>query len=170
MNHQNVNQEPTLDNNVVEFLQSAMNHELELCKTIHELLLSEQQLLEKQKSDELAKILTEKSNLINELEASTARRFSVFGIKVIHKNPQRLFESRIQSTPALMTTWQQLKEKMFSCQTQNQVNGRIIELSRQSVARTMNLFKQALRPNNLTTYSAKGMAQQTQLNISSAKA
>lgn len=159
-----------MESNTQEFLSTAISHEVNLCNELYELLAEEQKLLEKQDIDKINELLKEKSSVLNQLEQSAERRLSVFGIKVIHNHHSKLFEQQIQSNGLLMSQWQKLKDAMTRCKTQNEINGRIIELSQKSIDRTINLFKQSLRPQNLTTYSAKGLAQQTPLHIRSAKA
>ena len=159
-----------LEDNVRTFLQTAMNHELSLAKQLKEIMSQEQSCLETQKINDIAKLLKEKSAMLEELEASTVRRLAIFGIKVSHTNQQQLFEQNIATDSVLVDQWSELKDAIFQCKTQNEVNGKIIHWSRNSIERTMNLLRQSLRPNNLTTYSANGKAQQTQLNMSSAKA
>ncbi len=159
-----------MESNIQEFLGTAITHEVSLCHELYELLAEEQKQLETQNIDRINQLLKEKSSVLTQLEQSAERRLSVFGIKVIHNHHPQLFEQQIQSNAQLMPQWQKLKDAMTRCKTQNEINGRIIELSQKSIDRTINLFKQSLRPQNLTTYSAKGLAQQTPLHIRSAKA
>ena len=159
-----------LDSNVTNFLKTAMSREETLCQTLFELLADEQKCYETQNIDEISTILKEKSKLLDELEKSSEHRLAVFGIKSLLKNHQDIYEQQIASNTELLDQWKSLKTAMFRCKTQNEINGRIIDLSQKSLERTVNIFKQSLRPNNLTTYSSKGKAQQTQLHISSAKA
>jgi flagellar biosynthesis/type III secretory pathway chaperone len=159
-----------LDSNVTNFLKTAMSLEETLCQTLFELLADEQKCYETQNIDEISTILKEKSKLLDELEKSSEHRLAVFGIKSLLKNHQDIYEQQIASNTELLDQWKSLKTAMFRCKTQNEINGRIIDLSQKSLERTVNIFKQSLRPNNLTTYSSKGKAQQTQLHISSAKA
>ncbi|PWK49195.1 flagella synthesis protein FlgN [Pleionea mediterranea] len=159
-----------LDSNVTNFLKTAMSREETLCQTLFELLADEQKCYETQNIDEISTILKEKSKLLDELEKSSEHRLAVFGIKSLLKNHQDIYEQQIANNTELLDQWKSLKTAMFRCKTQNEINGRIIDLSQKSLERTVNIFKQSLRPNNLTTYSSKGKAQQTQLHISSAKA
>ena len=159
-----------LDANVINFLKTAMSREQSICQTLFELLADEQKCYETQNIDDVSAILKEKSKLLDELEKSSEHRLAVFGIKSLLTNHQSLFEQQIANHSELVNQWQSLKKAMFRCKTQNEINGRIIDLSQKSLERTVNIFKQSLRPNNLTTYSSKGKAQQTQLHISSAKA
>jgi flagella synthesis protein FlgN len=159
-----------LEPNAQEFLSTALNHETQLCHKLFELLAEEQKQLETQNIDKISELLKEKSSVLSQLEQSAERRLALFGIKVIHRHQAQLFEQQIQNDERLIPLWNKLKDAMKRCKLQNEINGRIIELSQKSIDRTINLFKQSLRPQNLTTYTAKGLAQQTPLHIRSAKA
>ncbi|NVJ50847.1 MAG: flagellar protein FlgN [Gammaproteobacteria bacterium] len=159
-----------LETNIKEFIMTAMNHEIQLAQTLFEQLSSEQTLLEKQAVDNLDSVLKQKAKLLDELEKSSTQRLGVLGIKPLLRNHNQLFEQQIAHDQGLVALWKKLAEIMFKCRTQNEINGRIIELSQKSLDRTLNIFKQSLRPNNLTTYSARGKAMQTPMTIASAKA
>ncbi|WP_144395145.1 flagella synthesis protein FlgN [Pleionea sediminis] len=158
-----------LDKNVRDFLSTAMSRELTLCQKLFELLSDEQTCYESQDIDKLNSILKDKGTLIDQIEESSKHRLAALGIKPLLQNHQSLFEQQIDGETSLGNQWQSLKDVMFRCKVQNEINGKIIMLSQKSLERSINIFKQALRPNNLTTYSSKGKAQQTQLHIRSAK-
>lgn len=158
-----------LDNNVRDFLVTTMSREQSLCNELYELLSDEQSCYETQDIDKLNGILKQKHKILDTLEESSKHRLGVFGIKPLLNNHQTLFEHQIQGDSTVVKQWEALKQQMFRCKVQNEINGKIISLSQKSLERTMNIFKQSLRPNNLTTYSSKGKAQQTQLHIRSAK-
>ncbi len=160
----------SLSKDQVDFLLSAISHEHTKCDQLLELMLSEQILLEKRNIEAIPKLLKEKTTLINEIEKSAERRLQMFGLKAIHKHHNAVFEQHVNKVDRLAEPWQQLKHCLDRCRNQNEINGRIIELSQKSIDRTINLFKQSLRPNNLTTYSAKGFAQQTPIHITGVEA
>jgi|GEM_PF-5388932 len=159
-----------LEQNVKDYLTTALNHEINLTQKLYELLVNEQACYEKQELASLEGLLKDKASTLDQIEKSATQRLNIFGIKPLMKNHSQLFEQQIGQENGLKIIWNNLKELMFKCKTQNEINGRIITLSQKSLERTINIFKQSLRPNNLTTYTAKGKAQQTPINISAAKA
>ncbi|MEE4245830.1 MAG: flagellar protein FlgN [Kangiellaceae bacterium] len=159
-----------LDTNQIIFLQTAMNHELNICRKLFELLADEQRQLETNQLEKVNQLLKEKKTLLDELEKMANQRLSCFGIKVIHANHSHLFEQNISGNQELSQQWRNLKMEMDKCHVQNEINGRIISLSRKSIERTMNTFRQSLRPNNTATYSANGKAVLGSISIASAKA
>ncbi|NVJ60380.1 MAG: flagellar protein FlgN [Gammaproteobacteria bacterium] len=159
-----------MEANVKSFLLTALNNEINITGQLFELMSEEQSCYERQDVDHLQVILKDKNDLLNQIESSANNRLSLFNIRPIQKNHHQLFEQQISGQAELLARWNELKERMEKCRTQNEINGKIISLSQRSLERTLNLFKQAMRPDSLTTYTQKGMANRTSLSMSSAKA
>ncbi|MCO7226166.1 flagella synthesis protein FlgN [Pleionea sp. CnH1-48] len=158
-----------MNDNVKTFLKTAIRHELNLAQTLYDLLAQEQKYLEKRHVEGLNQCNEEKVKILSEIDQSSQRRLKVLGLRSITPNHIQLFESQL-TDHELQREWDSLKDCFSQCKVQNEINGKIIELSQNSVTRAMNLLRQSRSQNNATTYSAKGYVSKSGNHLNSTKA
>lgn len=169
-----------------QMLFDILNENLTNLLDLNRLLQAERKLLEERKRTELTQILTEKSKRIEKI-AITEQHLEKLLVKLVpFVRPEKTFrnrrlqalqsssattlidpsliESLIEKSPASMVknlrnTWSQLKSTLKECQTQNAINGQIINKSKANVDAILSLFRG--KPATTEIYHADGQTEQS---------
>lgn len=169
-----------------QILFDILNENLTNLLDLNRLLQAERKLLEERKRTELTQILTEKSKRIEKI-AITEQHLEKLLVKLVpFVRPEKtirnrrlqalqsssattlidpsLIESLIEKSPPSMVknlrnTWSQLKSTLKECQTQNAINGQIINKSKANVDAILSLFRG--KPATTEIYHADGQTEQS---------
>lgn len=107
------------------------------------LLIQERQLLEARNHDPLPSLIEQKDHLLDRLSQSARQRQQLLqqlGLKTDADSWQELLKAHKALSP-LLANWLQLRELFQECKTLNEVNGRMIARSRQTLGKLLNILR-----------------------------
>jgi flagellar biosynthesis/type III secretory pathway chaperone len=156
---------PPLRTTDYEKLQQLMQSEYSALENLHATLLHEKEALENNQIDNITQIAEQKSRQVEDFPNLVSQR-----AELLHNagfnNTQADIEQAIEQAPTdelrsqLHGLLQQNLELMESCQKQNQVNGVVIEVGRQSTSFILDLLQKPAS-ETATTYNKKGQTNQS---------
>lgn len=117
-------------------------------------LEKEQEALQERDHEQLRELLEEKTALLNTLDAGSVQRAEILR-ELQQPNDQYAWESLIDAMGDhdLKDHWTSLKDTIADCQQLNEVNGKIIARSQQSVQSLMQILRGDNGQQNLYTSS-----------------
>ncbi|MBB6523504.1 flagella synthesis protein FlgN [Pseudoteredinibacter isoporae] len=120
------------------------------------LLEKEQEALQERDHEYLRELLEEKTSLLNTLDAGSVQRAEILR-ELQQPNDQYAWESLIDAMgdADLKDHWQSLKDTIAQCQQLNEINGKIIARSQQTVQSLMQLLRGQDANQNLYTASGQ---------------
>lgn len=135
-----------------------------------ELLQQEQEQLPKRDHALLSGIVEQKNALLEQLNHNARLRQQQLVQLGLSSNAEGwdLFLQRNTTTLALRADWQALQQRFAECQKLNEVNGKVIARSRQTLDHLLNLIRGKTPAANL--YTASGAQTQQSYSHSIAKA
>ena len=125
-----------LKNQLIELLESI--------KVLHELLDEERTCLKEKSFDHLNLILSNKQKQLKSIGSLNKTISSEENLRLIEKDNE------------LLSLKQDIENRLTACQKDNDINGRLIELSMQSNKHLMQVLTQA-KGKNTVTYDQKGV-------------
>jgi len=125
-------------------LQDQLNELLDSIKKLHQLLDDERTCLKEKSFEDLNLILSNKQKQLQIINASN---------KEISNEDNLLL---IQEDRQLSVLKKDIEDNLMACQKNNEINGRLIELSMQSNKHLMQVLTQA-KGKNTVTYDQKGI-------------
>lgn len=137
---------------------------------LKQLLSRERELLEKRNHDELAVIVEQKSQLVDMLNLHAQMRQALLrnlGLSTDAKGWD-LFLQRNSLTLPLRDGWKQIIDDFSECQALNDINGKMIARSRQTLDHLLNLLRGQVAAPSL--YTAMGTKTQSNSSYTVAKA
>ena len=134
------------------------------------LLTQERQQLETRKQDELANIIAQKSTLLEQLNVNAKRRQDVLQALQLPTNAAGWdsFLQRNSGTDTLREEWAQLITDFNDCKTMNEINGKMISRSQQTLNQLLNLLRGKVASPSL--YTAQGTKSSNNSSYTVAKA
>ena len=124
-------------------LQTMIEQDSATIAELKSLLLRERAQLEQREHDELPQIIARKDQLLEDLAFSAKQRQSVLqslGMKSDSATWERLLEQG-EATRELVTPWRNLMSEFAECKSLNEVNGKMIGRSRQTLTQLLNLLR-----------------------------
>jgi flagellar biosynthesis protein FlgN len=122
------------------------------------LLLRERELLEQRQHQGMQEIIDQKDQLLDSLAFNVKKRVQLLKSVGLAQNPTG-WEQLLKSHPAtlpLMSEWRALNDAFVACQKENEINGRMINRSKQTLTHLLNLIRgQVVVPS---LYTQKGTA------------
>ncbi|MEG3754527.1 flagellar protein FlgN [Psychromonas arctica] len=125
-------------------LQDQLNELLDSIKKLHQLLDDERACLKEKSFDNLSLILSNKQKQLQ----------SIAGLNKAISSEDNLY--LIENNSELLSLKQDIETRLITCQKDNDINGRLIELSMQSNKHLMQVLTQA-KGKNTVTYDQKGV-------------
>jgi len=139
-------------------LQQMIAQDTETAAALKALMLKERSLLEAREHDELPAIIEQKDQLLNRLGENALQRRSVL-LDLGLAGDAEGWEVFLNSQPTLADSrepWQQLTALFTECQTLNDINGKMIARSKQTLGNLLNILRgQTAGP---TLYNQSGTA------------
>lgn len=134
------------------------------------LLIQERTQLVERKQDQLASIVEQKSILVDQLNHNSKQRQQILSTLNLPTNATGwdLFLQRNTATLPLREEWKSLTCEFEECQTMNDINGKIIARSQQTLHHLLNLLRGKVASPSL--YTAQGMKTQQTSSYTVAKA
>jgi flagella synthesis protein FlgN len=123
---------------------------------LKQLLAHERQQLEQRKQDELPRIVEQKAVLLDQLNNSAKQRQQILTTLGLAANASgwSLFLERNAATQPLLDEWKQLVSEFEDCQKMNDINGKMIARSQQTLTHLLGLLRGKVASPSL--YTAQG--------------
>ena len=137
---------------------------------LKQLLSYEREQLEQRKQDELPRIIEQKSILLDQLNHSAKQRQQILSALGLPTNAQgwdTLLQRNLTTQP-LIGDWKLLVSEFENCQKMNDINGKMIARSQQTLSHLLNLLRGKVPSPSL--YTAQGTKTQNTASYTVAKA
>lgn len=137
---------------------------------LKQLLAYEREQLEQRKQDELPRIIEQKSILLDQLNNSAKQRQQILTALGLPTNAQgwdTLLQRNLTTQP-LLSDWKLLVSEFEDCQKMNDINGKMIARSQQTLSHLLNLLRGKVPSPSL--YTAQGTKTQNTSSYTVAKA
>lgn len=133
-------QQPQVTNNELE---QNIARDIESCETLLQLLHAERDALSERQLDLLEDILQNKAEHLQSLENSALQRAQWLGGNNAGTAPleQRWAKLLASQAPHLQPQWKRLRELLQTCQAENEVNGKMLGRSQQTLNRVLGLMR-----------------------------
>lgn len=137
---------------------------------LKDLLEQERELFETRKLDSLQAIVDEKTLLIDQLNQHAQIRQSILQRLNLPLTAEGwdLFLQRDSQTLGMRSDWKKITADFVECQKLNEINGKMIARSRQTLSQLLNLLRGQVAAPSL--YTAKGNQAQASSSYTLAKA
>lgn len=137
---------------------------------LKQLLAHEREQLEQRKQEQLPRIVEQKSILLDQLNNSAKQRQQILTTLGLPTNAQgwELFLQRNTTTQPLLGDWKILVSEFGECQKMNDVNGKMIARSQQTLSHLLGLLRGKVAAPSL--YTAQGTKTQHTASYTVAKA
>ncbi len=137
---------------------------------LKQLLAQEREQLEQRKQDQLPQIIEQKASLLELLNNSAKQRQQILTALGLPANAQGwdLFLQRNTATLPLRDDWKLLVSEFEDCQKMNDINGKMIARSQQTLSHLINLLRGKVAAPSL--YTAQGTKTQHTSSYTVAKA
>lgn len=140
----------------IAYLRDMLAQDSSTVAKLKDLLLTEREQLEQRKHQGLQEIITAKDQLLEILSFNAKQREQLLravGIETTLAGWEQLL-LRDPSTLSLIPGWQQLTREFVECQKANEINGRMINRSKQTLTHLLNLVRGQVAAPSL--YTQKG--------------
>ncbi len=137
---------------------------------LKQLLLDEREQLAQRKQEQLAAIAEQKTTLVNQLSHNSKQRQSILTALNLPTNTEGwdIFLQRNTITLPLRADWQRLVGEFEECQELNDINGKMIARSQQTLNHLLNLLRGKVATASL--YTAQGLKTEQTSSFTVAKA
>jgi flagellar biosynthesis protein FlgN len=140
----------------IQLLRDMLAQDSAAVTQLKSLLLSERTLLEERKLAGMQDIVAQKDQLLGNLAFTAKQRAQL--LRTLGLSTDLVgwitFLERDAATRALIPEWQLLTEQFVECQEANEVNGRMINRSKQTLTQLLNLIRGQVAAPSL--YTQKG--------------
>lgn len=153
-----------------QLVGTMLQHDLDAARELISLLGTERELLETRQHDALPALIEQKNTHLHLLDHHAGERHAVLqnlGLKASAEG----WETLLQRDPALAThlpLWQEVKEAVSECKRLNDINGKLINRSQQTLVRLLDLVRGKTAAPEL--YNAAGASTATPYSNTVAKA
>ncbi len=144
---------PELD---INYLRNMYTQDATAVTQLKNLLLLERELMEQRKHEGLQEIVMQKDQVLETLTVNAKQREQLLhsaGLETTLAGWEQLL-MRTPSTLTLITQWQALTADFIECQKENEINGRMINRSKQTLTHLLNLIRGQVAMPSL--YTQKG--------------
>lgn len=140
----------------ITFLQDMLMHDATAVVQLKALLLRERELLEQRKPDGMQEIILQKDRLLDGLAFNAKQRAQLLRASQLPNNLEGWITllQRHPETQGLVTSWQSVTNEFVACQKENEINGRMINRSKQTLTQLLNLIRGQVAAPSL--YTQKG--------------
>ncbi|HWV16023.1 MAG TPA: flagellar protein FlgN [Cellvibrio sp.] len=125
------------------YLNDMLTQDSHAVTQLKDLLLQERELLEQRRPDGLQAIVARKDQLLEVLTFNAKQRGQLLqaaGLKATLAGWEQLLQ-RDAITQPLVASWQTLTSEFIECQKANEINGRMINRSKQTLTHLLNLIR-----------------------------
>lgn len=140
----------------IQFLREMLDQDSNAIEQLKALLIKERELLEQRKLEGMQEIVSQKDHLLGNLSFTARQREQMLrsaGLATDLAGWQSFLE-RDALTLNLIPAWQILTNDFAECQAANEVNGKMINRSKQTLSHLLNLIRGQVAAPSL--YTQKG--------------
>lgn len=154
----------------ITLLRQMLDQDTAAIHALKQLLIDEREQLAQRKQDRLSDIANQKLSLLDQLNNSSKQRQQILNALELPNNATGwdLFLQRNTTTLPLRADWQQLLTDFEECQTLNDINGKMIARSQQTLNHLLNLLRGKVASTSL--YTAQGLKTEQSASFTVAKA
>ncbi len=154
----------------INALQQMLAQDSAAVAQLKQLLVQERQLLEQRKQDGMQEIINQKATAVDQLNNSAKIRHHILTTLGLKTNAEGwdMFLQRNALTISMRDDWKNLTSEFAECQKMNDVNGKMIARSQQTINHLLNLLRGKAPAPSL--YTAKGTQTQQAASYTVAKA
>lgn len=140
-----------------QLLRDMLTQDTNAIEQLKELLLKERELLEQRKLEGMQEIVGLKDHLLGNLAFTAKQREQLLRNAGLPTDLAgwNTFLSRDALTLTLIPEWQTLTNQFIECQTANEINGKMINRSKQTLSHLLNLLRGQVAAPSL--YTQKGL-------------
>lgn len=154
----------------ITLLRQMLEQDAVAVQQLKQLLANEREHLVQRRQDELTAIAQQKTILVNQLGHNSKQRQKILIALNLPTNASGwdLFLQRNVTTLPLREEWQRLIVEFEECQTLNEINGKMITRSQQTLNHLLNLLRGKVAGASL--YTAQGLKDEKTSSFTVAKA
>lgn len=154
----------------ISLLHQMLAQDSSAIQQLKQLLIDEREQLAQRKQDRLAIIAEQKTILVGQLSHNSKQRQKVLNALNLPANAQGwdLLLQRNTTTLPLRADWQLLVSEFEECQELNDINGKMIARSQQTLNHLLNLLRGKVATASL--YTAQGLKTEQTSSFTVAKA
>jgi flagellar biosynthesis protein FlgN len=137
-------------------LRAMLHEDSQSIAQLSELLKTERSLLEKRQLDSMSEVVATKDRILGDLSFNAKQREQILKTAGLSTDLAgwELLLLKDPSTRSLIPDWQKLTEDFKACQRENDINGKMINRSKQTLSHLLNLLRGQVAAPSL--YTQKG--------------
>ncbi len=147
-----------INKNIQAFID-LLNNAIRASEELRQLLNTEMQLLASREFDNLSTILTQKTNIIDQLEKLELQRSELLakvGFTTDIDGTKAFLEDN-KDNIELTNSWKSLMDLIKECQIINQSNGIVVSKNQAQIQQAMKIITGGQNAGNSDTYNSKGI-------------
>jgi len=139
-----------------QFLRDMLTQDTNHVEQLKALLLKEHELLKQRQTEGMQEIVSQKDHILGNLSFTAKQREQLLRSAGLSTDliGWQAFLGRDPMTFALIPGWQLLTNEFIECQTANEINGKMINRSKQTLSHLLNLIRGQVAAPSL--YTQKG--------------
>ncbi|RYY75704.1 MAG: flagellar protein FlgN [Gammaproteobacteria bacterium] len=139
-----------------QFLRDMLAQDSNYVKQLKLLLLKERELLEQRQTEGMQEIVSQKDHILGNLSFTAKQREQLLHTAGLTTDLAgwQVFLERDALTLPLIPGWQSLTDEFIECQAANEINGKMINRSKQTLSHLLNLIRGQVAAPSL--YTQKG--------------
>ncbi|MFO1389064.1 flagella synthesis protein FlgN [Cellvibrio sp.] len=140
----------------IQFLRDMLAQDTSAIQELKGLLMKERELLEQRQLDGMQEIVSQKDHLLGNLSYTARQREQLLRSTGLTTDLAgwKMFLERDALTISLIPAWESLTAEFAECQAANEVNGKMINRSKQTLSHLLNLIRGQVAAPSL--YTQKG--------------
>ena len=140
----------------IQFLRDMLAQDSSAIQQLKALLTQERELLEQRQLEGMQEIVSQKDHLLGNLSFTARQREQLLRSVGLATDLAgwKTFLERDALTLSLIPAWQTLTTEFAECQTANEINGKMINRSKQTLSHLLNLIRGQVAAPSL--YTQKG--------------
>jgi len=140
----------------IQFLRDMLLQDANSIEQLHALLLKEREMLEQRKLEGMQEIVGQKDYLLGNLSYTAKQREQLLRSLGLTTDLAgwEAFLGRDATTHSLIPEWQILTQQFIECKAANDINGKMINRSKQTFSQLLNLIRGQVAAPSL--YTQKG--------------
>lgn len=140
----------------IQFLRDMLAQDTSAIQELKGLLIKERELLEQRQLDGMQEIVGQKDHLLGNLTYTARQREQILRNAGLTTDLAgwKMFLERDALTLSLIPSWESLTAEFAECQAANEVNGKMINRSKQTLSHLLNLIRGQVASPSL--YTQKG--------------
>ena len=145
--------------NDIQAFIDLLNNAISASEKLRELLKKEMQLLASREFDNLSEVLTQKTNIIDQLEKLETQRSELL-VSMGYSNDvegTKSFLANNKESNELSRSWKDLMDLIKECQIINQSNGMVVSKNQNQIQQAMQIITGGQNNRGGDTYNNKGV-------------